>query len=84
MVAKRPQNAMRYQHSEGNLVLAEERLQVRQNHKAKTDSSVLSLVPTTTEEDSGGDALSPAVGVISAMGLSIVLWFLIGLAIYWM
>jgi hypothetical protein len=84
MVMKRTQNTMRYQQSEGNLALAEESLQVRQNHKDKTDSSALSLVPATTEEYSGGDALSPAVGVIAAIGLSIVLWCLIGLAIYWM
>lgn len=84
MVAKRPQNVMRYQQLEGNLALAEERLQVRQHHKDKTDSSGLSLVPATTEEGCGGDDLSPAVGVIGAIGLSIVLWCLIGLAIYWM
>ena len=44
---------------------------------------VLRRVQDLTEEHPEVDALSPAKGIIRAIGLSVILWGLIILVIYW-
>jgi hypothetical protein len=83
MHAKRKQNTMRYQQSEGNVALADENLHVLQNPKDKTLSPMLRPVPAITEEYSEGDTPSPAKGSVGVIGLWVMLWWLIILVIYW-
>jgi hypothetical protein len=84
MRARRKQHTQRDLQFEGNLAFANERLQVLQNQKDKT----LSLVPRPASAMTEGyleeDALAPAIGIISAFGLSALLWGLILLGISWM
>ena len=44
---------------------------------------MLRRVQDLTEEHPEVDALSPAKGIIRAIGLSVILWGLIILVIYW-
>lgn len=83
MVTKRIQNTVRHLQMEGNLALTDGILHACQDPKDKSDSPVLRRVQAMTEVDSGGDDLSSAVGIIGAIGLSIALWCLTGLGIYW-
>ena len=72
-----------YPQSEGNLAVADERLGVLQQPKAKTLSLVRGVAQDITEEASTADALIPAKGIIVGMGLSILLWGFIVLVMYW-
>ena len=87
MPAKRKQYTIQYtirgQQSEGSLASADESLDVLQNPKDKIRSPVPRAVPAITEEYPEGDGLSPAKGIIAGIGLSIMLWWLIILAINW-
>ena len=80
---KRKQNTMSYPKSEGNLALADEGLSVLQKPEDKTLSPVLHRVQDSTKEYPDVDTLSPAVGLIGGIGLSVMLWCLIVLVIYW-
>jgi hypothetical protein len=80
---KRKQNTMSYLKSEGNLALADAGLTVLQKPEDKTLSPVLDRVQDITEEYPDVDTLSPAVGIIGGIGLSVLLWCLIVLVIYW-
>jgi len=74
---------MRYLKTEGNLAIDDESLPVLQKPKDKTLSPALHVVQDIAEEYPEGDVLSPAKGTIGALGLSVILWRLITLAIYW-
>jgi len=82
MHTKRKQNTMRYQKSEGSLALADESPHLLQKPSNKRLIPILTQVPAITEEDPKDDALAPAMGIISAIGLSVMLWGLIILGIY--
>lgn len=83
MHAKQKQHTQRHLQSEGNLAVAYERLQILQKPKDKTFPSVLRPVPAMTEENLQDDTLAPAIGIISAFGLSVLLWGLIILGVSW-
>jgi hypothetical protein len=83
MRAKRKQHTHRDLQYEGNLAFANDRLQILQKPKDKTLSPVLRSVPAMTEEYPENDTLAPAIGIISAFGLSTILWGLIILGISW-
>jgi hypothetical protein len=87
MHAKRKQYSIEYTirepQSKGSLASADESLDVLQNPKDKIHSTVLRAVPAITEEYTKRDGLSPAKGIIAGIGLSIMLWWLIILAINW-
>jgi hypothetical protein len=50
---------------------------------AETRSHVLRIEQDNTDEVADSDALIPATGIIVGIGLTIMLWCLIILAIYW-
>ena len=83
MQTKRKRETKEYPQSEGNLALADESQGLFQQPKGKTLSPVLGVVQDITEEASKADALAPAKGIIVGIGLSIMLWCLIILVIYW-
>ena len=83
MRAKRKQHTQRDLQSEGNLALANNHLQILQKPKDKTLSPVLRSVPVMTEMNLNVDTLAPAIGIISAFGLSVILWGLIILGVSW-
>ena len=83
MHAKQKQHTQRDLQSEGNLAGAYERLQILQKPKNKTLSPVLRPVPAMAEENLNDDTLAPAIGIISAFGLSVLLWGLIILGVSW-
>ena len=83
MHAKQKQYTKRHLQSEGNLAVTYERLQILQKPKDKTFPPVLRTVPAMTEENLEEDTLAPAIGIISAFGLSAILWGLIILGIAW-
>ena len=83
MRAKRKQHTHRDLESEGNLAFANDRLQILQKPRGKTLSPVLRLVPTMMEEYPEDDPLAPTIGIISAFGLSAILWGLIILGVFW-
>jgi hypothetical protein len=83
MHSKQKHYTKRHLQSEGNLAVAYERLQILQKPKDKTFPPVLRPVPAMTEESLIDDTLAPAIGIISAVGLSIILWGLIILGVYW-
>jgi hypothetical protein len=80
---KQKPHTIRYPDSEGSLALADEGLTALHKPKDKTLSLVQHRVQDSTEEYIEVDALSPAMGVIGALGLSVLLWCLIILVIYW-
>ena len=83
MQTKGNQKTMWYLKSEGNLALSDESLTVLQKPKDKILSPALRVVQEIAEEYAEGDLLSPAKGIIGAIGLSVMLWCLITLVIYW-
>ncbi len=83
MQTKRKHKTMSYSKSEGNLALADVSLNSLQKPKDEPPSPVLRRVQDITEEYPKVDALSPAKGIIGAIGMSIMLWCLIILVIYW-
>ena len=83
MQTKGNQKTMWYLKSEGNLALSDESLTVLQKPKDKTLSPALRVVQEIVEEYPEDDLLSPAKGIIGAIGLSVMLWCLITLVIYW-
>jgi hypothetical protein len=83
MHAKQKQHTQRDLQSEGNLAVKDERQQILQKPKDKTFLHVLPPVPAMTEENLNDDTLAPAIGIISAFGLSAILWGLIILSISW-
>jgi len=83
MRAKRKQHAHRDLQFEGNLALANDRLQILQQPIDKILSPIPRPLPAMTEENLKDDTLAPAIGIISAFGLSIILWGLIILGVYW-
>ncbi|MEK7351718.1 MAG: hypothetical protein AAB177_12665, partial [Nitrospirota bacterium] len=83
MHAKQKQHTQRDLQSEGNLAVRYERQQILQKPKNKTFPPVLRPVPAMTEENLNDDTLAPAIGIISAFGLSVILWGLIILGISW-
>jgi hypothetical protein len=83
MHAKQKQHTQGELQSEGNLAITYERLQILQKPKDKTLPPVLRSVPAMTEENLNDDTLAPAIGIISAFGLSAILWGLIILGISW-
>lgn len=72
MNRKQKWKAKAYPRSEGNLALADEIF-----------SPVLRLAPARTEKNLNDDALAPAIGFMSAFGLSVTLWGLIILGVSW-
>jgi hypothetical protein len=72
MNRKQKWKAKAYPRSEGNLALADEIF-----------SPVLRLAPARTEKNLNDDALAPAIGIMSAFGLSVILWGLIILGVSW-
>ena len=68
-----------YPQSWGNLALADESLDARQKHEAKTCAPRLSVVHDITEEEV--DALAATTGIIHGIRLSLALWSLIGVII---
>ena len=79
-----PQQTTRpYSQSVGNVALADENLGVHQTSKAKTRSPQLRLVQDRTEEESEIEALAPTIGMINGIRLSLTLWSLIVVIIYW-
>jgi len=83
MPTTRKQAARQYPQSEGNLALADESLGLFQQPKAKTLSPVLGVTQGMTEEYPAIGAVSPVKGIIAIVGLSIMLWCLTILAMYW-
>jgi hypothetical protein len=83
MHAKQKQHTQSDLRSEGNLAVTYERLQILQKPKDKTFPPVLRPVPAMTEENLEDDTLAPAIGIISALGLSAILWGLIILGVSW-
>lgn len=83
MRAKRKQHTHRDLQSEGNLAFANDRPQILQKPKEKALSPVLRLVPAMMEEYPEDDPLAPTIGIISAFGLSVILWGLIILVVSW-
>lgn len=84
MQPKRKQNSLRYLRSEGNLALVAPSLQTVQKPKDKTLSATL---PRPEQDRLVGypasDDLSPARGIFGAIGLSVMLWWLVIFVIYW-
>lgn len=72
MNKKQKWGAKAYPRSEGNLALADEIF-----------SPVLRTAPAITEEYLEKDTLAPAIGILSAFGLSVILWGLIILGVSW-
>lgn len=72
---------MRYLKTDGNLALDDESLTVLQRPKDKTLSPALRMVQDIAEEYPEDDVLSPAKGIICALGLSVILWGLITLVV---
>jgi hypothetical protein len=84
MPTKRKWPTRQYPQSEGNVALADESWVYRNNSKPATPlSPVLGVTQDMTEEASEADGLGPARGIVVGTGLSIVLWCLIVLVIYW-
>ena len=83
MRAKQKEYSQRGLQSEGNLAVTYERLQILQKPKDKIFPPVLRPVQAMKEENLNDDALAPAIGIISAFGLSVILWGLIILGISW-
>ncbi len=83
MRAKRKQHTHRDQQFEGNLALANDRLQILQQPIDKILSPVPRPIPAMTDENLKDDTLAPAIGIISAFGLSVILWGLIILGVSW-
>jgi hypothetical protein len=72
MNRKQKWGATAYPRSEGNLALAVEIF-----------SPVLRPAPAIAEENLNDDTLAPAIGILSALGLSVILWGLIILGVSW-
>jgi hypothetical protein len=72
MNTKQKREATAYPQSEGNLALADE-----------IYSPILHPAPAITEEYLEKDALAPAIGFMSAFGMSFILWGLIILGVFW-
>ena len=83
MQTKRKREIKKYPQSEGNLALADESLGLLQKPKAKTLSPVLDVAQDITEDYPAVGAVSPATGITVGIGLSIMLWCLIILVMYW-
>jgi hypothetical protein len=83
MRAKRKHHTHRDLQFEGNLAFANNHLQRLQKPKDKALSPVLRPVPAMAEEYPENDTLAPAIGIISAIGLSVILWGLILLGVSW-
>jgi hypothetical protein len=72
MNRKHKWGAKAYPRSEGNLALADEIF-----------SPILRPAPARTEKNLNDDALAPAIGIMSAFGLSVILWGLIIFGVSW-
>jgi hypothetical protein len=83
MYKKQKQYTQRGLQSEGNLAVTYEHLQILQKPKDKIFPHVLRPVPAMTEENLNDDTLAPAIGILSAFGLSAILWGLIILGLAW-
>ena len=69
--------------SVGNLAVADESLGVYHTPKAKIRSPQLRLVQDRTEEESEIETLAPTIGMMNGIRLSLTLWSLIVVIIYW-
>jgi hypothetical protein len=67
----------------GNVALADESWGALRTPNANTRSPQLVLVPDHTEEEGEIEALAPIIGMINGIRLSLTLWSLIVLALYW-
>ena len=83
MRAKQKEYSQRGLQSEGSLAVTYEHLQILQKPKDKIFPPVLPPVPAMKEENLNDDTLAPAIGILSAFGLSAILWGLIVLGIAW-
>ena len=83
MPTKRKWETKTYPQSEGSLALADESLGLPQQPKTKTLSPVPGVAQGMTEEYPAVGTVSPARKIIAVAGLSIVLWCLIVLVMYW-
>jgi len=72
MNRKQKWRAKAYPRSEGNLALADEIF-----------FPILRPTPARTEKNLNDDALAPAIGIMSAFGLSVILWGLIIFGVSW-
>ena len=83
MHTTRKRETTTYPRSEGNVAVADESPGVPQQPKAKTLFLVPAVVYDSTEKASDADGLASGTGNTFGIGLSIVLWCLIILVMYW-
>ena len=83
MPTTRKRAARQYPQSEGSAALADESLGLPQQPKAKPLSSVLGVAQGMTEEYPAVGPCFPARIIIAVVGLSLMLWCLIVLVLYW-
>lgn len=78
------QHQLRYPQSDGNLALAGMNLHVLPKPKDKADHARLRHPERDVlVEYPENDNLAPARGIFGAIGLSVMLWWLIVFVIYW-
>ena len=82
MATKGKGAARQYLRSEGNLALADETLGLAQHPKPKHLSPVMGVAQGMPEQLTAGDVL-PVRLIIALVGLSLMLWCLIVLTLYW-
>ena len=83
MPTTRKRDTTTYPQSEGNLAVADESLGLPQQPRVKTLSLVPAVVHDSTEKASDADGLASGTGTTVGMGLSLLLWCLIILVMYW-
>ena len=83
METKQKRGAKKYPHSEGNLALADESVGLPQQPKAKTLPPVLGVAQGMRREYPAVGAVAPVRIMIALVGLSLMLWCLIVLVMYW-
>lgn len=85
MQAKQKQNTLQYQQSVGNLALAVQSLQFVQKPNGNGLSSATLPLPIQgiMGNDLEDEDISPARGIFGAIGLSVILWWLIIFIFYW-
>ena len=75
--------ARQYFQSEGNLALADERLDLAQQHRRKHSFRVMGVPQNMPEEQPTVSDVLPVRLIIALVGLSLMLWCLIVLTLYW-
>jgi hypothetical protein len=83
MPTKQARRTQTYPQSVGNVALADDSLGLLQESTAGTRPRLQAVGQATIEEVANSDALAPAIGMTVGLVLSIMLWGLIILALYW-